>query len=115
MKNIKSAHIIETIFSYTDDILKYKLFSYSKKYQKKLNIDLLDYQVKFFKINSFNNVFKYLYAPEPEYKFNIKKGSLGINDIDYNSYIKIGKTALLKKDLLKYNINIDDFKNYVKN
>ena len=115
MKNIKSAHIIETIFSYTDDILKYKLFSYSKKYQKKLNIDLLDYQVKFFKMNSFNNVFKYLYAPEPEYKFDIKKGFLGINDIDYNSYVKIGKTALLKKDLLKYNINIDDFKNYVKN
>ena len=89
MERIKSAHIIQTIFSYTDDILKFKLLSYSKKYQKQLNIDLFDYQVKFFdkvKMNSINNYYKYLYAPE-----------------------------LLKKDLLKYNINIDDFKNYVKN
>ena len=102
MKSIKSAHIIQTIFSYTDDILKFKLFSYSKKYQKQLNIDLFDYQVKFFdkvKMNSFNNYFKYLYVPGYE----------------YSSYNKDSITELLKNDLLKYNINIDDFKNYVKN
>ena len=113
MKNIKSTHIIETIFSYTDDILKYKLFSYSKKYQKKLNIGLLDYQMKFFKMNSFNNFFKYLcFDPYSEYNFNNKSGT---NYIDINSYNKNGKTELLKKDLLKCNINIDSFKNYVKN
>jgi len=47
MKNIKSKHIIQTIFSHTYDILKYKLFTYSKKYQKQLNLDLIDYQTKF--------------------------------------------------------------------
>jgi len=112
MKNIKSTHIIETIFSYTDDILKYKLFSYSKKFQKQLNIGLLDYQVKFFKMNSSNIYFKYLcFDPYSEYNFNKISGT---DNIDFN-FNKEGKTELLKKDLLKYNINIDDFKNYVKN
>jgi len=115
MENIKSAHIIQAIFSYTDDILKYKIFSHSKNYQKKLNIDLFDYQVKFFdkiRMNSFNNYLKYLCDPKSKYNFNKKSGT---NYIDYYSYNKDGKTELLKKDLLKYNINIDDFKNYVKN
>ena len=116
MKNIKSAHIIQTIFSYTDDILKYKLFSYSKKFQKLFNIDLLDYQVKFFdkiNMNSFNSYSKYLcFNRYSVYHLNKKSGT---DNIDYDSYNKDGKTELLKKDLLKYNINIDDFKNYVKN
>jgi len=118
MKNIKSAHIIQIIFSYTDDKLKYKLFSYSKKYQKQLNMGLLDYQVKFFdkiKMNSFNSYFKYLCDPESKYNFNEKSDNDDNNDSDYVSYNKDGKSELLKKDLLKYNINIDDFKNYVKN
>jgi len=107
LENIKSTHIIQTIFNYTDDILKFKLFSYSKKYQKQLNLDLFDYQAKFFdkiKMNSFYNYFKYLCVPESIYNFTS----------NYSSY-KDGKTELLKKDLSKYNINIDDFKNYVKN
>ena len=108
MQDIKSTHIIQTIFSYTDDILKLKLFSYSKKFQKQLNIDLFDYQDKFFdkiKINSFNNYFKHLCDPESKYNFTS----------NHSSYNKDGKTELLKKDLMKYNINIDDFKNYVQN
>ena len=108
MNNIKSTYIIQTIFSYTDEILKFKLFSYSKKYQKQLNIGFFDYQTKFFdkiKMNSFNNYFKYLCDPESKYNFRP----------DYSSYNKDGKAELLKKDLLKYKINIDDFKNYAKN
>jgi len=115
MKNIKSKHIIQTIFSYTDDLLKFKLFSYSKKYQKQLNIDLFDYQMKFFdkiQMNSFNSYFKYLCDPKSKYNYNKINGT---NYINYNSYNKKGKTELLKKDLLKYNININDFKNYAKN
>ena len=118
MKNIKSIHIIQTILSYAndkDDILKNKLFSYSKKYQKIFNIGLLEYQVKFFdkiRMNSFNSYYKYLCDPKSKYNFNKESGT---DNIDYDSYNKDGKTELLKKDLLKYNINIDDFKNYVKN
>jgi len=118
MKNIKSKHIIQTIFSYTDDILKYKIFSYSKKYQKQLNLGLIDYQMKFFdkiKMNSFNNYFKYLCDPESKYNFDKERSFFSAYDIDYDSYNKDGKTELLKKNLLKYNVNFDDFKNYVKN
>ena len=109
MEKIKSIYIIQTILSYTNDIIKFKLFTYSKKYQKLLNIGLIDYQKKFFdkiRMNSFNNYFKYLCAPKYEYDY------WPPDDISYN---KNEKNELLKKDLLKYNINIDDFKNYVKN
>jgi hypothetical protein len=109
MEKIKSIYIIQTILSYTNDIIKFKLFTYSKKYQKLLNIGLIDYQKKFFdkiRMNSFNNYFKYLCAPKYEYNY------WPPDDISYN---KNEKNELLKKDLLKYNININDFKNYVKN
>jgi len=109
MKSIKSTYIIQTIFSYADDIFKFKLFLYSKKYQKQLNIGLIDYQMKFFdkiKMNSFNNYFKYL-CFDPESECNFKSY--------FNFYNKNSKTELLQKELLKYNANIDDFKNNVKN
>ena len=107
MEKIKSTYIIQKILSYTDNIIKFKLFTYSKKYQKLLNIGLIDYQKKYFdkiRMNSFNNYYKYLCDPKSGYNFSS-------ND----SHNKNEKNELLKKDLLKYNINIDDFKNYVKN
>ena len=63
------------------------------------------------KMNSFNNYFKYIYFDPNEFKSD---------DLffrrDYKKiYNKNEKTELLKKDLLKYNVNIDDFKNYAKN
>jgi len=51
-------------------------------------------------MNSFNNIFKFLYDPKSEYNYNKKSG---FNYIDYDSYNKNGKTELLTKDLLKYN------------
>ena len=41
MKKIRSTFVLQKIFSYTSDIFKLKLFSYSKLYQKKLNISFI--------------------------------------------------------------------------
>ena len=108
MKNIKSTYIIENIFKYAGNIMKFKIFLYSKKYQKKSNITLFDYQKIFFdkiKMNSFNKYFKYICFKHPDYE-------IYFNEVIYN---KNNKTELLNKDLLKNNINIDDYKKYVKN
>ena len=44
LERIKSSYILDKIFSYAkDNKLKMKLFAYSKLFQQKLNLSILDY------------------------------------------------------------------------
>ena len=63
LKKIKSIHILETIFNYIKgNKIKYKLFVYSKYFQKKLKLTLLDYQENYFSNNGLKFA-DYIYNP----------------------------------------------------
>ena len=45
LEKIKSKYILENIFDYVkDENFKFKLFVYSKRFQKKFDLKLLDYK-----------------------------------------------------------------------
>ena len=71
LNKIKSSKIIQNIFNYIEDNnnLKLKLFFYSKSFQKKFKIRLIDYKVKFFDKIGFD-ISKYLFIEEEKYKKN---------------------------------------------
>ena len=84
---LSSIIIFESIFSFIENTnFKYKLFVYSKKFQKKFNIDLIDYQEKYIKQSGID-LEKYLYNVS-------NKNSVTKND--------------LKQKLMQKNININD-------
>ena len=97
LSQINSTYILERIFNYIEDNnFKFKLFSFSNLFQKKLNIGLFNYQELYFK--------KY--------------------DINLNSYLNLRSFDLDKRTLLKdmlnetitkKNIDPDLFKSYVIN
>ena len=59
IKKIISKYIIQKIFEYIeDDTIKFKLFTYSKDFQKKLDINQLNYLGKYLSKKNFN-IFKY--------------------------------------------------------
>ena len=43
IKNVKSSFILNKIFSFLDISIKLQIIKYNKSYQKKLNIDIVDY------------------------------------------------------------------------
>ena len=45
LKNIKSSYIFKTLLSILDEGNKLRLLKYSKNFQKKMNISLINYQV----------------------------------------------------------------------
>jgi len=49
LNKLKSSYIIKNIFEYIDSkaLLEFKIFFYSKSFQKKLNIKLIDYKEKY--------------------------------------------------------------------
>ena len=50
LEKINSKYIIINIFEYIkDDIIKFQLFKYSKYFQNILNLDIFNYQRKFFR------------------------------------------------------------------
>ena len=62
MKEIKSSYIYDKIFNYIkDENFKYKLFFYSKKFQNKINIKLVDYKEKYLEKIGFR-LNRYLYS-----------------------------------------------------
>ena len=56
LEKIKSKEILKTIFNYIKNNYNYKLFTYSKYFQKKLDINLVDYQEKYIGQTVFNPV-----------------------------------------------------------
>ena len=97
LSKINSAYILERIFAYIEDNnFKYKLFSFSNLFQKKMNIGLFNYQELYFK--------KY--------------------DLNLNFYLNLSSFDLDKRTLLKDTLNdtirkkkidADLFKSYVIN
>ena len=87
---IKSKYILEKIFDYIkDDKFKMKLFSYSKLFQSKLNLSIVDYQIAF--LNKINfNYRNYL-------KFSIN--TFGQQHFDRQYLIQQFQDDLLKKKI----------------
>ena len=97
LSNINSAYIIKNIFTYIkDNNFKLKLFTFSKKFQNKLNIGIFHYQEIYF--NKYNlNLNEYL--------------NLRSFDLDKRSLLK----DMLNEKLTKEKIDIHLFKSYVIN
>ena len=103
MEKIKSAYIIHNIFNYIHSKnMKLKIFNYSKEYQQKLDIDLFDYQEISYDQRGFNLFIKNIFY-QPFLHF--------FYDPFYNKD-KYNIKTLFQKELLKYNINSDEFTNY---
>ena len=139
MEKIQSKFIIENILSYTKDIkIKLGLFRFSKKYQIKLDIQLFDYQAKYFDIIGINPLSKYLSVYLPSYyrqnknennlqmcddKLALFEEEIKSNGIDffclydyYHPAYIFFDTYALQEDLLRYKLNIDIkeyFNNYI--
>ena len=93
MENIKSKYVAQQICSFiNDDNFLLKLFAYSKSYQAKFNINLINYQKK------------YILTKCNEYDFN---------RIIYSIYK--GRIDIKNDFLSKYNLNIkiDDIQNII--
>ena len=98
---IKNNYIFQDIFDYIkDDIIKLKLFKYSKLFKKKLNLDLFLYQKKYYELLGLN-LFKYLSVYDEEEEEYPEKF-----DKDYLN-------KKFKKDLLHIGLNIKDFEKYI--
>ena len=96
MEKINSTYIIDNIFSYIkDNKFKYNLLLYSENFQKKLGFELIDYQKIYYDQNGLNSFIKYL----------ISNNDFYLRDTN--------KSELFEKNLLEYNININEFKNYI--
>ena len=94
LKKIKSIHILETIFNYIKgNKIKYKLFVYSKYFQKKLKLTLLDYQENYFSNNGLKFA-DYIYNP---------------NIISKGKFYKNFYEKKIEKDLKKIKVNRKDF------
>ena len=101
INEIKSKYILEQIFEYIkDDKFKMKLFCYSKLFQSKLNLSIVDYQIAF----------------------------LNKIDFDYNNYLKFSNNTFdqqnfdstylksqFTKEILKYNINLNIMSTIINN
>jgi len=107
LENIISKYIIDKIFSFINEPnYIYKLINYSKRFQKKLNINLLNYKEIYF--NERVNYDEYIYY---EARFH-----------DYVNSKEL-LTEKYKKDILDYQINeknikifiLNYYKNYIKN
>ena len=110
LNKIKSSILIKHIFNYIkDNNIKFKLFFYSKSFQKKFNIKLNDYKEKYFDKIDFN-ISKYLeeeknknnYLNEEydnyslEKKFNEEKFNNILNNISKNK-----KSNKINDDIIK--------------
>lgn len=93
INEIKSKYILEQIFEYIkDDKFKMKLFCYSKLFQSKLNLSIVDYQIAFLnKINfDYNNYLKF-----------------STNTFDQQNFDPTYLNSQFTKEILKYNINLN--------
>ena len=101
INEIKSKYILEQIFDYIkDDKFKMKLFCYSKLFQSKLNLNIIDYQIAFLnKINfDYNNYLKF-----------------STNTFDQQNFESKFLISQLTEDLSKYNINLNIMPTIVNN
>ena len=97
LEKISSKYIVQLIIEYIDnDNWKMKLFKYSKYFQKIFQLKLIDYQIKFFHQKGID-FYKYLYYKSEKEKETFNKDIL---------------KEELKKDLLKYNTDLNIIKKF---
>ena len=105
LRKIKSEYILRNLFEFIDDeTYPLKLFVYSKLFQKKMEIDLFAYQKKYFNSKAEGNFIDYLFYHDDEQNEKYPK------DFDKDLLCK-----QLKEDSIKYNFDINNFKNYIYN
>ena len=98
MSDLKSPYIYEIIFNFIkDENYKYKLFQYSKKMQKKVSINLIDYQNRYI----------------DRFYFNLNDYFVDNYSINHNCFDKNCLSRKLNEDLSKYNLDINKFQNYL--
>ena len=108
LEKIKSKYNLENIFDYIkDENFKFKLFVYSKRFQKKFDLKLLDYKNIYLKNRI--NLFEFLsgYNKKEGYPKNYDKKELTNK---FNS--TLNKLKLKEENITDYIINF--FKNYEK-
>ena len=108
LEKIKSKYNLENIFDYVkDENFKFKLFVYSKRFQKKFDLKLLDYKNIYLKNRI--NLFEFLsdYNKKEGYPKNYDKKELTNK---FNS--TLNKLKLKEENITDYIINF--FKNYEK-
>ena len=100
IENIHSLYILDTIFDYIKDTnYKYKLFTYSKLFQNKLEIKLFNYQERYINKSGIQ-INKYIFNCYNENEKNFDKKILNNN---------------LQEDLIKYNLDINTLQIYILN
>ena len=120
LKSIKSTLIIKRIFEYIgDENFKYKLFSYSKLYQKIFNIELDDYIYQYL----YNKKYERIYYNSPLFKKIISEDTIYLyqNNIKKNNNLSSDFDKKLDETKQKYlslyylfnnNKCIDDLKKF---
>ena len=99
LEKIKSSYIYSAIFKYINNPnFKYKLFTYSKSFQKKLGLKLIDYQEIYFE--KLQIIWKKYISIYETYNY----------DIEIDNYDKDILKKNLQEDLLKYKIDINMMK-----
>ena len=107
LEKIKSKYIIEQIFDFIDEIVKFKLFIYSKKYQEKFNLLLFEYQY-YYIIKNEINLLDYLYFSKiahPETIKNIKDDLF--NNIEQECISKYIQNFSPNGKYIRYGYKID--------
>ena len=100
IENIHSLYILDTIFDYIKDTnYKYKLFTYSKSFQKKFKIKLFNYQEIY--INKLG--------------IQINNYFCDLQKNNKNNYDKKMLNKNLQEDLIKYNLDINTLQIYILN
>jgi hypothetical protein len=113
IERIKSIYILQSILSYiADENIKYKLFKYSKSYQKKLNIGLVNYKEKYLEKIGFN-IDDYLYQEIYEKNNLINKYNdfLLKNELNKEEFEKIVYDVQKKENLSKIEENYEELIN----
>ena len=120
---ILSKYIQEGIFDYIHDgDFKFKLFTYSNLFQKRFEINIFDYQEKFFKIRRYDLIkyFSFIYSKIP-IKKELIFGEMDCSNttLELNNILRKFPSNYLKneleKDFLKLKIGKNSIDNYIKN
>ena len=84
LRNIKSKYINKNVLDYLNDIYKFKILEYSKKFQNLLNINIFNYQQKHFEQLGLD-LTQFLGEYDFRFEYNLKR--LGLNKETFESYI----------------------------
>ena len=102
---IKSKYIMQNIFSFIQEITKYNLVKYSKAFQQKLDLKLINYKNAHFYYKNITKINWSIYL----YFHNYIEGPGKEEDIHEDYDDKFLETKL-KEELSKYNLDFNDYR-----